>query len=1131
MPSTNFLRGLSRIRIGTCAVVILLACVGMAHAQQTTGNVRGVIKDATGALIAGAAVSIVEKNTNERYSTVSTSTGDFEFKNLPVGAYTVTIAAGGFKNLKVDDVLVQLNQTTDLSPTVEVGNVSESVTVSAGGSELIDTTTSTLAKGFDSKEVEELPQTSGNTVASGISGVYNLALLAPNVVTSGGVGVGVGGSVGGQRSRNNDFVIDGVDDNNKSITGPEVYVSPEAVAEFSLMSNYYPAEFAHSTGGQFIIATKAGTNGFHGTAYGFFENRHLDALNTLLKQEGVTRETSPTNPNPNPRFDAGRFGGSFGGPIIKDKLFFFGMFERQQLGAAAGAGGVLTPTAAGFSELSSIPGLSPTNLAIFKQYVPVATAANGQTITVGGQNIPVGTVNIPSPNFVNNDNYELNIDFAQSEKTHHTGRFILNDGASIDTAASIPAFFQLRPVTSRLFSYTLEHTFTPTLIDETRLSYRRYVSNTPAGNFSYPGLDVFPTIQLLDLNGITIGPDGNAPQSTIENNYQFSNTVSYIRGSHSFKAGIDVRKLIAPEVFIQRARGNYVYNSTDLFLEDLSPDNLAQRSVGLSPYEGNQALLFAFVQDDWRIKSNFTVNLGLNYAYQEVPFTARQQTLNSLASVPGVIEFNQPTSQKTNFGPRVGLAYSPNFDSGPLHWLFGSNNASSIRAGFSMAYDVVFDNLYLDSLTPEFSEVLTVTPGLNTPNFLADGGIKPAFTQLTNAAVARADTSAYTANQQVPYAITRTLSFQREVAKNWGLELRYLGTNGVHLVTQDHINVQSEVSATRSIPTFLTQPSVGDLKGLPTASQLFTCFPGASPCDIIPSYLNAGFSTPITAFLFNGYSTYNAFSAQLTHRLSNGLTGTAAYTWSHLIDNSTAEVDSTALTPRRQQDFQDLAGDKATSSLSRTNRFVIGLIYDLPFFKENRAFVRSLAGGWTVSGTYTLESGEWATPQSGVDSNLNGDAAGDRAILNAGGIPGTGSAVVGVNSDGQQVPLNSPAATLKTIVAYVATNPKAQYIQAGPGAFATAGRNTLQLPGINDFDFSVFKNFRVRESTALQFRVDMFNAFNHPQWTPGVLDGVGPTSTASANGLVDVANSSFNQPNTIFGSNPRVVQMSLRFSF
>ncbi|HKV38814.1 MAG TPA: carboxypeptidase-like regulatory domain-containing protein, partial [Blastocatellia bacterium] len=330
-----------RMRVLLWLLVGLLIVPVLVAAQQTTGNVRGTVKDDTGAVIPKAKVDILDKATNNRWTAQSGAAGDFEFKDLPVGNYQVSISATGFKTVTLSDVAVQLNQTTDLAPTLPLGAITETVNVSAGGSELVDTSTSTLAKGFDARQVADLPQSSQNTVVSGISGVYNLALLAPNVESSGGAGIGVGGSVGGQRTRNNDFVLDGVDDNRKDVTGPLVYVSTEAVAQFSLLSNYYPAEFAHSTGGQFIAVTKSGSNLFHGSAFGFFSNKHFNALDTLLKDNGTTRATYP-------RFDEGRFGGDLGGPIIKDKLFFFGLFERSQNGQATGAGGILAPTAAGF---------------------------------------------------------------------------------------------------------------------------------------------------------------------------------------------------------------------------------------------------------------------------------------------------------------------------------------------------------------------------------------------------------------------------------------------------------------------------------------------------------------------------------------------------------------------------------------------------------------------------------------------------------------------------------------------------------------------------------------------------------------------------------------------------------------
>src|SRR5262249_8851535 len=327
---------LARMACAWCLAFVTVAYAMRILAQQTLGNVRGVVKDDTGALVSGATVTILDKSTNNKLTTQSTAAGEFEFKNLLVGSYAVTVTATGFKTLTLSDVGVQLNQTTDLNATLAVGNVTETVDVSASGSELIDKTTTNLAKGFESRQVVDLAQTGNSSLTTGISGIYNLALIAPNVVSTGGVGVGTGGSVGGQRARNNNFVVDGVDNNDKSVTGPQVYISPEAVSEFSLLSNQYQAECARSPGGKFIPVPKRGTNSFHGSASGFILTRHLNALDTQQKAQGITRDTSISNPNANPRFDNGRFGGNIGGPILKDKLFFFGMYERTQLGEASG---------------------------------------------------------------------------------------------------------------------------------------------------------------------------------------------------------------------------------------------------------------------------------------------------------------------------------------------------------------------------------------------------------------------------------------------------------------------------------------------------------------------------------------------------------------------------------------------------------------------------------------------------------------------------------------------------------------------------------------------------------------------------------------------------------------------------
>jgi len=1136
---------------------IVLAHLTSAQAQQTTGNVRGIVKDPAGAVVAGAKVTLTDKKTNNSLNTSTTSDGEFQFNNLLVGDYQIKIEATGFKALTLNDVRVALNQTTDVPAILTVGIEGETVEISAGGIELVQTTTVNLSKGFGARQVSELPQTSITTANSAQSGIYNLALNAPNVTNPGGIGLGTGGSVGGQRPRQNNFVVDGIDNNRKDISGPSVYISPETVSEFSVLTNQYSAEFARSTGGQFITVTKSGTNDPHGSVYGFFRNRFWDALDNSDKIAGTVRERVPGK-NRIPRYDYERYGGNLGGPLFlprfgeggkpyisgKDRLFFFVSYEGLQIGNAAAPAGLKAPTAAGFTTLNSLSGPSAANLALFKQYVPVAPANDAGSITVAGTTIPIGNVSFAAPNYTNQRNVVVNLDFTQSEHTQHHSRFVYNSLRTIDNAATLPVFYILAPVDGRLFSYTLVHNFTSKVTNETRLAYRRRASMTPVPDIAFPisGFNTFPNVGLRDL-GINIGPDPNAPQSAVENSYQLINNLSYLAGNHAFKFGGDVRKQISPQTFVQRSRGDYQYRSTERFLLDLNPNFLSERNVGASPFYGDQILFFAFAQDDWRIRPNLTLNLGLNYAYQQVPFTARKQTVNAISSVPGVLEFREPKAQKRNFGPRIGLAYSPNFDSGLLGRLFGSSGQSSIRAGFSMAYDVIVDNLYILANPPQ-AQVTVDFPAVNTTvsNFLAGGGIPSTVPSVGgDPAAARRATTSYIPDQQVPYSLAYSLSIQRQFLTNWSLELRYLGTRGIHLPTQNRINIQPQITNTDFIPTFFEAPTAAQVANLQTLAQLQAKYPFGS---VIPFYGNAGFTNNVVGFLANGNSTYNGFSAQLTRRFTRGFQMSGAYTWSHLIDDSTAEVFSTVLTPRRSQDFQNMGADRSDSALDRRQRFVLSGIYDLPFFnKSGNRFARTLLGGFSLAGTLSFESGEKATVLSGIDSNLNGDAAGDRTILNPNGARGTSSTVCPVDRSGRLLinattrgcDLGNP-----NTVAYTATftapnlttgNPNAQYIQAGFGARATAGRNTLQLPGINNLDFSVQKNFAITEGTRFQFRADFINAFNHPQYVPGTVNAVTPISTTAV-GIVNTAgNADFNVPSHIFSSNPRIVQLALRINF
>jgi hypothetical protein len=1113
------------------------------QAQVTTGTVRGVVVDPAGAVIPGATVTITDPKTTISQTATTGSGGEYQFNNLQVGVYTLTIqppSASNFAQLTVSDVRVQLNQVTEVPATLEPAAASASVTVSAGGAELVDTTTINLSKDFSSRQVVDLAQSSQG------AGIYNLALISPNVVSSGGVGLGTGGSVGGQRPRNNDFIVDGIDNNDKSVSGPQIYISPESVAEFNVLTNQASAEFARSTGGQFITVTKSGSNDFHGTAFEFLQNRHLNAIDNLQTLAGVTRDT-------NPRFDNNRYGFNIGGPLYlprfgeggprtygwsgRNRLFFFFEFEQSALGQSASPGNISAPTAQGLAMLQGLSGLSATNLDVFRQFVPVAPANNAGTIPVcatlrdAGGNcpsgselaVPVGNIAFAAPNFANNRNIVFNLDFTQSSNTEHHSRFIFNRNRTIDNLATFPAFFDLVPVDGRLFSYTLIHNFSPRLTNETRLAYRRFVQTFPVPNISFPGLDQFPNIDLDDL-GLSIGPDSNAPQFTIENSYQVVDQATYTHGSHAIKFGVDWRNIISPQSFVQRQRGDYEYPNVDLFLRDIQP-SFGERTVGASPYYGNQHLFYGFVQDDWKLRPRLNVNLGVNYVYQQVPHTARLQPINAIASVPGLLTFDEPKAQKKNFAPRIGFAYSPNFQSGWGHKVFGDADQSSLRASFAMAYDTIVDNLYILSLPPQFQQTVDVGtnfPGtpLVTPNFLANGGIPPNVVPgaTTDPVAARAATSAWIPDQQVPYSLSWSLTYQREIHKDYALEIRYLGSRGIHLATQGRINIEPTVTSGAGgfLPTFFSAPSQGTLDSLTTTLDQLE-----SASNVIPVYQAAGFVSPITAFLSNGNSTYHSGSASLTRRLSNGLQFSGAYTWSHLIDDSTAEVFSTVLSPRRPQDFQNMTPEKADSALDHRQRFVAAALYDLPFFsRSNSHFVKTFLGGFSTAATVSFESGSKATVLSGIDSNLNGDPAPDRTIVNPNGVANTSSTVTPL--------LNSSGA----VVGYLADNPNAQYIQAGVGALSNAGRNTLQLPPIQNVDFSLFKNFAIGEGAKkVQLRVDLYNAFNHPQYVPGSVNGVQPITTTGVSQFNTVGQTDFDVASHVFSSHPRVIQLALRFNF
>jgi hypothetical protein len=568
-------------------------------------------------------------------------------------------------------------------------------------------------------------------------------------------------------------------------------------------------------------------------------------------------------------------------------------------------------------------------------------------------------------------------------------------------------------------------------------------------------------------------------------------------------------------------RGDYEYSLVQDYLYDLAPDVTGQRSAGNPVYYGDQISTYSFVQDTWKVRPNVSLNLGVRYEYTTVPYTMRQQTINAISTVPGVLEFSEPKAQKNNWAPRVGIAWSP-----------GRTGNTSIRAGFGMSYDVLFDNLGLLALPPQLSTTQDVgapgQPAIGSPNFLKNGGLTggsagAAFTPEE----ARAATSNYIPNViRQPYSISWNVGVQHVFAQNYTFEARYLGTRGVHLYVQSSPNRIPRVTADNQLPTFFSQPSVATLAGLPRTLGDLQALP-----QIDPRFADAGFTTPITQFTPQGYSRYHGLALQLNRRFSKGLQMTGAYTWSHLIDNSTAEVFSTVLTPRRPQNARNLAADQSDSALDRRHRVTVSFIYDLPFFRNSNWFMKNVVGNWELAPIYTYESPEYFTVQSGIDANLNGDAWPDRVLVNPAGASGTGSAVTAVNRAGATVPMGNAAT-----VAYIATNPNARYIQAGLGVFPTAGRNTEPTRPINNIDVTALKRFNLSDRWKVEFAGQIYNLINHPQYVPGFVNDIQPTThsaDASVTSYVRLTQANinaglWNRPQNVFSSTPRNIQLFLK---
>jgi hypothetical protein len=1084
------------------------------YGQTISGDLVGVVTDPMGGSVTNATLTLTNEATGTAASAGANGSGEYRFGNLLVGSYSLKIAAPGFAGAEVKGIAIDLNKTATENVTLKVGSVSTTVDVTEAPA-VIDTTTAQVENTFTEQQAQQIPM-----AATG-NGVLNLSLLQAGVASSGGVGYGSGPSIGGQRPTSNSFTIEGTDNNDKSVTGPILYVANENVGQFTLLQNEFRAEYGHSSGGQFNTVIKSGGNTYHGSLYEYFQNRNLFAIDQAFANQGITSV---------PRYDQNHLGANFGGPIRKNKWFIFAGFEYNPLGQASTSGSIIqAPTAAGYAALAAAPGVSQTNLNVLKQYaIAPGVTAGAPNVTVAGVTVPTGVVTVAGPSFVNNYYGVLSSDYNFSEKDQLRARYIYNRGETINTTANLPVFWTTTPNNYHLASLAEYHIFGPSAVNEFRLGYYRELQTNPVGDQTFPGLDAFPNLKLDDIN-LQVGPNPSYPQGSIRNGDQLSDTFTWTKGRHTFKFGYEFHDYISATQFTQNVRGSYEYSTTALYLLDQFPDVVNLRSVGNPTYYGNNLANYAFAQDTWRVTPRLTVDLGLRYERFGVSLGERQQSLNAIASVPGLIDFRSPKPDSKGFGPRIGIAYS-----------LDSAGTTVVRAGFSRATDIIYDNIGVNGPPPQFTTSVTLT-GATGNNFLQGGGISAAKNQpaVLTAAKARAATASYFPDWPVPYSLNWTLAIEKVVAKDYTFEARYVGTRGIHQLIQTQMDrLNPPVNATTNIPTFVNAPSAATLASLPyTVGQLRPSVANGNLSSagvfLDPQWIAAGFAQPITSYKPQGWSTYHGLALDAKRRFSDGLQLLASYTWSHNIDNSTATLATSALTQRRAQDSGNLTPEKSASALDRRHRLTVEMLYDVPWQKASKKwFARNLIGNWEIVPVYTYESPEYFTVYSGTNGNFNGDAGTIyRSVVNPTGAAGTASAVYGLDRAGSVIQTNASTATINTVVAWVAKNPAARYIQAAPGAFANGGRNTEPTRPINNVDMTLLKRFSISERFKFETSMQAYNLFNHAQFIPGSINNTARVNTNASTAYTTLTNANFNNPEKAFLSNARTVQLVAKFTF
>ena len=1030
-------------------------------AQTSLGRLSGQIADASTAVVNGAAVEVRSTTTGLLRTTASDATGTYRVEALEPGAYDVSVKMAGFTTFVKRNVPVQAGTASRLDIVLEVGAAATVVEVTAGSEVLLQAESVTRGGSITSLEAQEFAIAGRNAVA--------FALTLPGVSTN-RFGFGIGTfSVNGSRGRSNNFMVDGSDNNDTGIAGQAMQLrNPDAVAEVAVQTSNFDAEFGRAGGATVNTVTKMGSNNLHGSLFHLFDSTYDDATtNTTSLNPAVIRRGRPLPGTEN------WFGGTVGGPVKKNKTFFFAGYHQQRQ-ASTSATSFGAPSAAGWSALDALfPSGRNERYDLFKKSLNGLTATSQffpMIMGDGRPNVEFGTAGASFPLSLTDKQLIVRGDHSFSEKDTLMLRFIDQRQVNGPAQLNLPNFITTQQILNKNAQINETHIFSPFVTNELRVSYARIIFEFPLD----PPADFAKSIPTYTLGGgaPNLGVGTVFPQGRIANNYTLQDTVSWIKGRHTIRTGVDLVNQRAKDLAPARERGELAYATTAgysifaNFIDDFGGTNgAASRTFG-SPANYPRVFRQAyFFQDRWRATNNLTLTLGVRYDYFGVPMNALPYAVFSgLFNVnPQTLDgpYRQPSkvkADKNNWSPTLGIAWSPSFKDGFLGTIFGDKK-SAIRTGYQIGYDTFFNNI--------LSNAATSVPNLisTTANSVASAAAPRGLANLSRALPTQSrlplpiDSQTLTyGDLAAPYTQRWSFGVQRELKGQMIADVSYVGTRGMRLFINEDLNPLVPVNLRRAYTN--VNPLV--------ANQLT---PRLDPLQ-----------GPRLTRTNGGNSVYHGLQSSLNRRLSKGLMTNLSYTWSKNIDNS-SEIFGVGNVGLPQQSaipslFGGLRNERALSHFDRAHRFVATFLYELPFGKHQNGFLKHTLEGWQVTGLWSFESGVPLTVSNGVDADGLGGSL-DRPDYNPSGRRGTRavSCITAPNGFCDPDNNNRPANLTETMYIQVPT-----FTGNDPKRTGNLGRGTLRSPGQKNLDSTLAKTFSLTERFKLNLRGEFFNLFNTPQY-------------------------------------------------